>query len=197
MSTQELTKEKLQDIYTDKKFRNQVAYAHGCFSAFPNSTFKYKQTCSYPDVWIVTEDQIALAAKEIAHSQEKTKKKHKNSLLFIGMGMTRKAEGEIDNYRIRTEFLNRHGKQFFVELGMTADHTSTRCDHSIDRNKNEEDKNNYNNLERGYNIRKGLCDYTPKSVLELVNKTFDCNFTEIFVDNYDLPCEGVMCESPN
>ncbi len=116
--------------------------------------------------------------------------------------MTYETETEIGNYRIRTEFLNKHGKQFFVEFGMTADHTSTRCDHSIERAlaNEDNDKNNYSNLERGYALRnyrsKGLCDYTPDSVLKLVNKAFDCNFTEIFIDNFDLSCDGVMCESP-
>ena len=192
--TIELTQEKLQDIYTDKKFRNQVAYAHQCWSSSPGSKFLHYSTCSYPDRYIVTEEHIALATKEIERSQKETQEAHKNSLLFVGMGMTRKAGEQIDNFRIRTEFLNKHGKQFFVEFGTTADYQSTRCDHSIDR---ENDKNNYNDLERGYNIRKGLCDYTPKAVLELVNRIFDCAFTEIFIDNYDLSCEGVMCESPN
>jgi len=191
--TRELTEEKLQDIYTNKKFRNQVAYAHGCYTGFPNSIFKHKKTCSWPNDWIVTDDHITLAAKELDRSQKETKEKYKNSLLFVGMGMTYETNTEIGNYRIRTEFLNKHGKRFFVEFGTTADHLSTRCDHSIDRNN---DKNNYDNLERGYNIRKGLCDYTPEAILKLVNSRFDCNFAEIFIDNYDLSCDGVMCESP-
>ena len=142
-----LTDEKLQDIYSNKKFRNQVAYAHGCYSAYPNNTFKYKKTCSYPDEWIVTDEQIALATKELERSQVETKKKHKNSLLFVGMGMTYETNTDIGNFRIRTEFLNRYGKQFFVELGTAVDHDYTRCDFSIDRNQ-KEDKYNYANLER-------------------------------------------------
>lgn len=194
-----LTEEKLQDIYTDKKFRNQVAYAHGCYSASPNSKFKYKKTCSWPVAWTVTDEQISLATKELKRSQKETQETHKNSLLFVGMGTTYETDTEIGNYRIRTELFNKHGKQFFVELGMTADHASTRSDHSIDRNLDDEDKdkNNYKNLERGYSIRKGLCAYTPKAILGLINRTFECAFTEIFIDNYDLSCDGVMCVSPN
>jgi hypothetical protein len=191
-----LTDEKFQEIYTDKKFRNQVAYAHECWSASPNSTFEYKKTCSYPNSWIVTDEQIDLATKEIERSRKETQETHKNSLLFIGMGMTYETNTEIGNYRIRTEFLNKDGNRFFVELGMTADHLSTRCAHSI-KYDGDEATNNFSNLERGYNLRKGLCDYTPKSVMELVNHVFDCKFTEIFIDNYDLSCDGVMCESPN
>jgi hypothetical protein len=189
-----LTEEKLQDIYTDKKFRNEVAYAHACYSAFPNSKFKYRQTCSSPVRWIVTEEQIELAKKELKRSQEETKERYVNSLLFVGMGMDRKVEGEVDNFRIRTELTNKVGRNFFVEFGMTADYASTRCDHSIDR---DNDKNNYANLERGGSNRKGLCDYTPKAILNLVNKTFDCNFSEIFIDNHDLSTDDITCISPN
>jgi len=74
-------------------------------------------------------------------------------------------------------------------------HQSTRCDFAIDGGA-DSDNYNYKNLENGNNNRKGLCDYTPKSILALVNDKFDCNFAEIFIDNYDLECEGVMCESP-
>ncbi len=184
----ELTDEKLQDIYTNKKFRNQVAYAHGCYSGFPDSKFKYKKTCSYPAEWIVTEKQIALATKELERSQAETAKKHKNSLLFVGMGTTYDTATDIGNHRIRTEFLNKHGQRFFVEFGTGADYETARCDHSIDR---DGDANNYGDLER-----RKPCRYTPKKILSLVNRTFDCNFTEIFIDNYDLSCEGIMCESP-
>jgi len=189
-----LTDEKFQDIYTDKKFRNQVAYAHGYCDK--NSKELGRITCSYPVTYIVTKEQIALAVKELERAQVETQEAHKNSLLFIGMGMTYDTEDQIGNYRIRTEFLNKDGKQFFVEFGNTADYLSTRCDHSIDRSQGDHKGNNYNNLERAYNLRKGLCDYTPKSVLNLVNKTFVCKFTEIFIDNYDLSCDGVMCASP-
>jgi hypothetical protein len=192
----ELTDEKLQDIYTDKKFRNQVAYAHGCYSAFPNSKFKYKQTCSHPDRWIVTEEQIALALKELERSQAETAERYKNSLLFVGMGMTYETETDIGNYRIRTEFLNKDGHQFFVEFGTAVDHEYTRCDFSIDREGKGGDVYNYAGLERAAKTEHSICRYTPDNILNLVNKTFGCNFTEIFIDNYDLSCDGVMCESP-
>ena len=165
-----------------------MAHAHSCYSAAPNSVFKYKKTCSFPDDWIVTEEQIALAKKELEKSQVETKKRYKNSLLFIGMGTTHQTTTDIGNHRIRTEFLNKDGRQFFVEFGTGRDYQTTRCDHSIDR---DEEKNNYGNLER-----KELCKYTLKAILNLVNSNFDCNFTEIFIDNYDLSCDGILCESP-
>jgi hypothetical protein len=195
-TTETLTNEKLQDIYTDKKFRNEVAYAHGCYDK--DGVFKYKQTCSYPVTYIVTDEQIALAAAELERSQKETKERYKNSLLFIGMGMTYETDTDIGNYRIRTEFFNKKGHRFFVEFGAAVDHAYTRCDFSIDRELNIKDDQkgyNYANLER-CDKRAGLCRYTPECILRLVNKTFDCEFTEIFIDNYDLSCDGVICSSP-
>ncbi len=192
----ELTDAKLQDIYTDKKFRNEVAYAHECWSASPNSKFLHKQTCSYPDRWIVTDEQIALAAKQLEGSGAETKERYKNSLLFVGMGMTYDTKTDIGNYRIRTEFLNKKGRQFFVEFGTAVDHEYTRCDFSIDREGKGGDVYNYAGLEKAAKTEHSICRYTPENILALVNKTFDCNFAEIFIDNYDLSCDGVMCESP-
>ena len=191
-----LTDEKLQEIYTDKKFRNQVAYAHACYSAAPNSQFKYRETCSYPVRWIVTDEQIELAKKEFERSQKETQEKYKNSLLFIGMGMTYDTDTDIGNYRIRTEFINKHGKKFFVEFGTAVNKEYTRCDHSIEGGINS-DINNYAGLEKAAKTEYSICRYTPEAILNLVNATFDCNFTEIVIDNYDLTTDDITCVSPN
>lgn len=187
-----MTDEKFSEIYTNKKLRNEVAYAHGCYDSYMQ--FKYKSTCGWPVEYIVTDDQIEKAKKELERSAAETKERYKNSLLFIGMGMTYETETDIGNHRIRTEFLNRDGRRFFVEFGTARNRDYMRCDHSIEY-VGDESRRNFANLER-YSKPEGICRYTPEEVLKLVNKKFDCNFTEIFIDNYDLSCEGVMCESP-
>jgi len=186
-----MTQEKMQEIYTNKKLRNSVAYAHVCCNSSGEET--HKKALHWPDSYKVTPEQITEAKKELSRSQAETHKKYKNSLLFVGMGMTYETKTDIGNHRIRTEFKNSKGKQYFVEFGTACNHAYTRCDHSIDRQA-EEGKygyNNYMDLEKN-----GLGRYTPKYILDLVNSTFDCKFTEIFIDNYDLSCDGVMCESP-
>lgn len=190
-----MTNEKLQEIYTDKKLRNAVAFAHECWTACPNSHFDYKKALCWPVSYIVTDEQIELAKKELERSKKETQEKYKNSLLFIGMGMTYETDKYIGNHRIRTEFLNKHGHRFFVEFGTALNPENTRCDYSIDKDGKDGDIYNYANLER-HNNKNGICDYTPKAVLAMVNRIFDCNFSEIFIDNYDLECEGLMCESP-
>ena len=191
-----LTDEKLQDIYTNKKFRNEVAYAHACYTAYPSNQFKYRQTCSYPVRWIVTDEQIALANKELERSKAETKERYQNSLLFVGMGMTYETDTDIGNHRIRTEFVNKDGRKFFVEFGTAVNKEYTRCDFAIDGGV-DGDKYNYAGLEKAARTEHGICRYTPENILKLVNDTFDCNFTEIFIDNYDLSTDDITCVSPN
>jgi len=190
--THTMTDEKLQEIYTDKKFRNQVATAHQCCDQY--GKFKHKKTCSYPHDYIVTDEQIALAQKEREKSQKETQEKHKNSLLFVGMGWSEaEPKTEIGNPRIRSEFLNKHGKHFLVEFGTSNAHDGAICLFSIDKS-NGEDVYNYAGLEKHRTT--GCSPYTPDAIMKLVNCQFDCNFTEVFIDNHDLHCDGVICESP-
>ena len=118
-TTETLTNEKFQEIYTSEKFRNQSSYAPGCQDS--NGVFKYKQTCSFPVTYInVTDAQIKEATKERERATKDAYKRYKNVLLFVGMGMTyTKAEHNDDilNHRISTEFKANDGRVVFVELG--------------------------------------------------------------------------------
>ena len=69
----QLTDEKLQEIYTSEKFRNDVAYAHGYTLQNGETGLK---TCSYPIEYIVTPEQVEIATKE----QERRKKEVLNAL---------------------------------------------------------------------------------------------------------------------
>ena len=74
----ELTSEKLKEIYTNEKFRNEVAFAHTCLDI--NHKFKHKKTCDYPDEYIVTEEQIKEAEEERQRAKAETIEKNKNKL---------------------------------------------------------------------------------------------------------------------
>lgn len=199
----QLTDEKFQEIYISEKFRNEVAFAHGYHNS--NGEFVHKQTCSYPITYIVTDSQIKEAEKERQRAKKEAYKKYKNVLLFAGMGMTYTKEEHNDdilNHRIRTEFLNQNREQFFVEFGTMPDNETIHCQFSIDRGmqKGLEEKGdyksqpyyNYKGLERNQYLGK----YTKENILKLINKTFNCSFTELIVDNYNISCDGVICESP-
>lgn len=132
-----LSDEKFQEIYTNEKFRNAVAFAHGCYDS--NSNFKHYKALDYPQSWIVTPDQISLAEAERQRSKaEKVADLQKGALVFVGMGMDYKArfEGDICNHRIRTNFKNNEGHAYFVEFCRNGRKENTLndfvCDFSID-----------------------------------------------------------------
>jgi hypothetical protein len=185
-----LTPEKLQEIYTNEAFRNKVAYAHGCYTAFPNSVFKHFKTCGYPDEYIVTQEQIDEAAIELERAKIELDAKYNNKLVFIGMGMEYEPrfEGDVCNHRVRTELINKNGHKYFIELG-TGRKEEMRCDHSIDYVNGDEDSKKYNfgDLERKDSMPK----YTLENVLSLVNRVFDCKFTEIIIDNHTLSTDHI------
>lgn len=200
----ELTAKKLKEINTNEKFRNEVAHAHGCYTAYPNSTFKYKKTCSYPVSYIVNEEQIQQAKDLKVIATKKVLKDNKNKLLFAGMGMTYTKEEHNDdilNHRIRTEFETNDGRIVFVEFGTMADYKTIRCDFSINRTKQAFFNDDTNKQSEFYNykgLEKDSClgKYNKANILRLINTTFNCSFKEMIVDNYNVSCEGVICESP-
>ena len=139
MNYQKLTAEKFNEIYSDEEWRNEVAYAHGVQLA---SGETFKGSCSYPVRYRVTEEQIEEAQKEINRKKEEIYKNHSNDLLFVSMGMdyAPRFEDDVCNHRIRTEFINKDGKHFFIEVG-TGREDEMRVDFSIDRDlQNEMDK---------------------------------------------------------
>jgi hypothetical protein len=141
----ELTPEKFAEIYTDESFRNEVAYAHECWTAHPCSVFDRLETCSHPIRYVVTREQIAEAQKEVERAKAETIENLGNKLVFVGMGMQFEAaeDSDVCNHRIRTELINAHGKHFFVEFGH-INKAKIRCDFSIDRvlqNEKEAERN--------------------------------------------------------
>ncbi len=197
----ELTNEKFKEIYTNEKFRNEVAYAHGCYTS--EGSFKYKKTCSYPDEYLVTDEQIEKATQLIKKRKQEVIKENKGNIVFVGMGMTYETDEEIGNHRIRAEFTNKQGRRFFIEFAKGCNGCSTRIDHSIDRTLEDQLNGSHNRQGEFYNC-KGLessarASHTPykhKNLLELINREFDCNFKDLVVDNYNLTTDDINSVSP-
>jgi len=191
----DITQEEFESISTDKKMRNAVAYAHA--SCNEHGKEKYKIALYKCDRLIVNGEQIFKANTILKAQAKETQERYKNSLLFIGMGMTYKTDTEIGNYRIRTEFLTPNGERVFVEFEHNTNNSGVRCKHSILRNSinPRDDKNNYKDLERHNDGLKRL-EYAPADILKLVNETYQCNFKEVHIDSYDLSCDGILCISP-
>jgi hypothetical protein len=199
----DMTPEIMEEIYSNEKLRNNVAYAHGCYTSFENGCkFKYFKTCSYPIAYKVTEDQIKEAKEEKERAKAELLTHLGNKLVFVGMGMSYEPryEGDPCNHRIRTEIVNAHGQRFFIEVG-TGRGDEMRVDHSINRTLQEVYKDdhhkqgefyNYGNLERLGQYPK----YTKENIIRLVNDTFGCKFNEMIVDDYNLTTDDYQSISP-
>lgn len=192
----ELTDEKFQEIYTDEKLRNAVAYAHGVRSG----NEAWLKAMIYPIDYKVTQQQKELALAEILRAKQEKLETLGNKLVFVGMGMTYSGD-DVGNYRIRTEFKNAGGLQFFIELSSAGSDSNPKwamVHHAIYREltfllgePKEVSHDNYKNLEYNSSVV-----YTKESILEFINKNFGCSFKEMEVDNYTFNCEEFVCQSP-
>ena len=182
-----LTDEKFQDIYSDKKFRNEVAFAHKCVDG--NLKFSHYATCSYPQEYIVTEEQIELAKAERDRARTQLLEDKKGWLLMDGMGseIEPQFDGHIPNHRVRGYFLNDKGEKCFLEVATSRDIKLMRVTHS-----NCGHDEYYKNLDRRANHDYLRIPYSHKALLEIVNYEFGCSFKNIHVDNYDYYYEDVI-----
>lgn len=218
----QLNEEEFQRIYTDKAFRNRVAFAHGCCDQYSNHLY-YKA-----GEYKVTEEQKSRAKEERQRAKKEAIANIGNRLILVGMGMDYPArfEGDVCNFRVRTSLINPKGRKFFIEVSK-----GLRCDMSVDFSidldlekeyednlRNALDNRNthhYNSREwkhwqsqvekwssQPYYWNTGIAktqttlNYSLESILKLVNDTYECFFTEIEVDEYDLRQEDFICVSP-
>jgi len=186
-----LDSDKLQEIYTNKKFRNEVANAHACLDQFHK--FKYRKTCSYPHEYIVTDEQIDLAKREREASKQRTIEENKGKLVMIGMGMVKDdvEEDFINNHRVRGYFYNTVGRKCFIEAM-----TSIKGDMFIDFAfyAEGEDACNRNRLIGLDKKTFPGMEFTLTNLLDLVNKSFKCEFNDIVIDNYDLSPDEITSD---
>jgi hypothetical protein len=200
-----MTPEIMQGIYTDEILRKAVAYAHSCC----DQSYKHLhyKALGWPFEYIVTEQQIHEAKEELARAKERIYAEHSNDLLFVGMGSdyAPRYEDDVCNYRIRTEFTNRHGHRYFIEFSTLAVGYGFAIPFAIDRDKEIELNGAIDRQGEYYNY-KGLQlskightqDYTNRNILNLVNHYFDCCFKRVVVDNYTICMDDrdIICESP-
>ncbi len=198
-----LTADKLADIYTNEKFRNEVAFAHGYCKA--GGELIGKKTCSYPIEYTVTDEQIAEANAERLRAKAETIAKHEGKLLLTGMGMPYKAEyaDDVCNHRVRAEFISPDGTKYLFECSKARGdrmHVSGAINRTIEEREIARcgggvwiDQSKY------YMDTRGVGDsrqYTLTNILTVVNYLFKCNFKEAVVDNYNISCEDVVSVSP-
>lgn len=218
-----LQAEKFNEIYTNEELRNAVAFAHGCNDKYGKHLHYKALMC--PVEYIVTEKQIQEAKNEYERAKkEKVKNLKAGQLIFVGMGSSfaPRFDGDLCNHRIRTEFKNKEGRRFFIEVG-TGKYGYMRCDHSVDRDMEYQYNDNFRDLSekmkpvKKYSLEwqllhedrkkwlkqpyynyawlehKDLGKYTKENLLKIINETFGCSYTSIEVDNHTLRTEDFIC----
>lgn len=208
--------EYIHRIYTDERFRNAIAFAHICTEK--GGKFSHYCAMTPEGQYIVTEEEIEWAKTYLATCKDEVFTRHRNDLLFVSMGGDYEPRYEDDpcNHRIRTEFINKDGHRYFIEVG-TYGSDAMLVDSSIDRDaeiKHEAERKalyeEYKNLRRrdpkweeyrkrytashtnvGYNFgdiqrKDHRLKYTKQNILRLVNETFGCLFTNIVIDHYTI-----------
>ena len=202
----EMPKEVFDTIYSDGKTLHEVALAHKCCDK--NLVKVGYCAMIYPKRYLVTVEQVQEAKRELQEAKSRVFKEHKQDLLFVGMGMPFEPNAEnyfsdVGNHRIRTQFLNSDGHEYFVEFGLGL-RGQMRVDFSIDIELKEFYNDDYEHQGEFYNFmgleRKSgkVGEYSKQNILDLVNTIFGCNFNKVVVDNYVIypDDQRVICESP-
>ena len=159
---------------------SNIAHAVGCYDS--KMQFKHYRTVTYPIEYIVTEQQIEEAKKAYSHRHNELLDSLKpGELVFVTMGMNfdNELSDSPNNHRIRCNFKNAAGNEYFIELTATMDCKNYYVDFSIQKE--------YKLTEEGMQTIKhyGACGLDRNSqipatwdaILNLVNKTYKCNYT--------------------
>jgi len=179
----ELTAAEFKRIYTEKKFRNAVAHAHGCCKAAGEKPI-FKKAFDWPLAWAVSDEQIQEAREEIARACVKTLAENKGKLLLVGMGWPQAAIGENDigNPRARGNFRDPQGRLCFVEINHREEDGESLLwfdfAHRVDAYEKGDQHHLLPDVHRSA--------FSKANVLRYVNSAFGTAFKEVVIDNYDL-----------
>ncbi len=222
----ELTPEKFQEIYTNEQFRNQVATAHSCCDKGGVHKFWKTCSYPIEYVVTEVQKAFAKEECQRAKKQAIKDNKGKLMFVGMGCTYDERYPDDVCNHRIRTEFVNSKGHKFFIEFGtgnkdqMRIDHAVDRV---MENEYGEKVNDLYKKLEpveryskqwyaikdeiktyqgqpyynyKGLEHMKDMPQYTKANVLEIVNSYFDCKFSEIVIDNYNVSTDDYTSVSP-
>lgn len=195
-----LSEEKMKEIYIDERFRNAVAWAGECNNQY--GEFKRFKALSYPLEYIVTEEQKKEAQNEYERAKAaKIKSIKRGTIVFTGMGMIYKKrfDGDICNHRIRSYFKNSKGHRFFLEFCAKSNDEGFYCTGSEDMEREENEKKGIRANEPYHHSkqleRKNFTQrFSEKNLLCIINRSFDCKYERLEVDNYTLRGDDFISE---
>ena len=171
--------------------------------------FRHYCTCSYPTEYIVSEEQVRIAAEHYQRRHDEVLSNiKKGELVFRAMGCDypSRFEGDVCNHRMRCYFKNSAGRTWFVELLRSAERWEKEkgegfyydfAHEVIDGKSHYEIHPPFPIYE--YNGRKflnrSICKlFTWENVLEEINTRFGCNYTSARLENYFVTCDEWVCE---
>jgi len=180
----ELTADGFKRIYTEKKFRNAVAHAHGCCKAAGEKPV-FKKAFDWPREWAVTDEQIAEAKEEIKRACVKTLAENQGKLLLVGMGWPDADIGknDIGNPRARGNFRDPQGRLCFVEINHREKDGKSFLWFDFAHRVNAYEKQQHHLLSKVW--AQGAA-FSKANILRYVNQAFGTTFKEVVIDNYDL-----------
>ena len=214
-----LSDEMFREAMTSDKGIFECATANGYCDKFHHLVGKYVNYPSWRDVHDITDEQIAEAKKHYQrrHDEEIASLK-KGDLAFVAMGtdFTSTLENGVGNYRMRGDFKNSKGEQFFVEFCLSAKEETFWIDSSIDRQlekKYEKEVNDQWEKNKGlpygkrdhtlipqyYYNAKGVGRYNVKieaswpAVIKFINETYGCNYKTAKLFRYFVSPDDFVC----
>jgi hypothetical protein len=185
------------DIEMTEELRNGIAYAHGICDSKGNQ--KFLGTCTYPQRYIVTEEQIEKAKLAIEKRKLEVLEENKNNLLFEGAGCVER--GDVENCRIRTRLKNNSGKIIYLELTGFETKQAIQNEVGIKIYAHAHhcfycDNGGENNIKNRIEIK--AFHWAKRHILDTVNEQLNCSFKKLVVDNYNIhvfDTEEPLCES--
>lgn len=219
-----LTDELFAQAMACDKGIHECATANGYCDKNHRLIGKYVNYPSWRDVHDISDEQIAIAKENFQRRKnEELANIKRGEIVFVAMGgdFTPKIENGVGNYRMRCDFRNSAGEQFFIELCCCCDagkEQSFWVDFSIDRQLQKQYENEINAMiERNKNLpflkrehtsrvpqyyynAKGVqhkeikMPFTWDNVVKFINETYGCNYKSARLFRYFIRPEDYVCE---
>lgn len=216
-------------LLTDEMFRKAMTSDYGIFECATANGYcdknhreigKYVNYPSWEDVHDITPEQIAEAKRHFQRRHdEEIASLSKGDLAFVAMGcdFTSHLEDGVGNYRMRGDFKNSQGEQFFIEFSLSPNEETFWIDFSIDRQLQKKYEKECQDLyEKNKNLPYGKQDHrripqyyynaknvekymkvkviaTWTEVIKFINNTYGCNYKTAKLFRYFVSPDDYVC----
>lgn len=217
-----LTDELFAQAMACDKGIHECALAGGYCDSHGHQIGKYVDFPSWEDVHDITDEQIAIAKENYQRRRtEELSGIKRGEIVFVAMGCdyTPKIENGVGNHRMRCDFCNSAGEQFFVEFCSCHPDPDKGfyIDFSIDRQLEKQYKDEQEaRYERNKNLPIGKREntmipqyyynakgvqkksfavpFTWDNVVKFINETYGCNYQSGRLFRYFIRPEDYVCK---